>query len=54
MRQPAFAISVGDESAFVRKMAQGFGISEEEVGRMESWVERQLQLAREAESFWTG
>jgi hypothetical protein len=44
----------GDESAFVRRMAQGFGVSEDEVRRMESWVERQLQLAREAESFWTG
>ena len=44
----------GDESAFVRKMAQGLGIAEDEVRRMESWVERQLQLAQEAERFWAG
>jgi uncharacterized tellurite resistance protein B-like protein len=43
-----------DESAFIRKVAAGLGVGEDEVRRMESWVERQLALAQEAERFWSG
>jgi uncharacterized tellurite resistance protein B-like protein len=41
------------ENEFVRNAAAQLGISEAEVRAMESWVERQLALAQEAERFWT-
>jgi uncharacterized tellurite resistance protein B-like protein len=41
-----------EESEFVRRMAAGLGISEQEVGEMEDWVMRQLALAQEVERFW--
>ena len=43
-----------EESGFVRKMASSLGVSDEEVKAMESWVERQLALALEAERLLNG
>lgn len=40
------------ESLFLRDLAGRLGVKEDELQRMESWVERQNQLAREAEEFW--
>ena len=43
-----------EESGFVRKMASSFGLSDGDVQAMESWVERQLALAQEAERLLNG
>ena len=43
-----------DESQFIHRAADAFGVSRDEVRRMESWVTRQLALAQEVERFWTG
>ena len=42
-----------EENAFVQKVAQGLGVSTEDVAAMESWVTRQLALAQEVERFWS-
>jgi hypothetical protein len=41
-----------EESAIIRQAAKTWGFPEDRVARMESWVEKQLALAQEAESFW--
>lgn len=41
-----------EESQFIRSVAAAFGVTEERIAQMESWVQRQLQLAVEAEQFW--
>ncbi len=41
-----------EESAFVSNLAEHLGLTEDQVRAMESWVSRQIALAREAESFW--
>jgi hypothetical protein len=41
-----------EESQFIRNVATAFGVPNERVEQMESWVQRQLQLALEAEQFW--
>jgi len=41
-----------EESQFIGKAAAAFGVPDERVAQMESWVQRQLQLALEAEQFW--
>lgn len=41
-----------EESAFINDVAKALGISCDEVKAMEVWVEKQLGLAQEAESFW--
>ena len=41
-----------DESPFIRDVASRLGVSHDDVMKMESWVERQLALAQEAEAFW--
>jgi uncharacterized tellurite resistance protein B-like protein len=40
------------EDAFVRRVAEAFGVPEEELTAMQSWVERQVALARDVERFW--
>jgi hypothetical protein len=40
------------ESELIRNLAGQFGVAEEEVIRMEGWVQRQLALAQEVEGFW--
>jgi hypothetical protein len=37
------------ENAFINTLAERWGVPAEEVAQMESWVQRQLALAREAE-----
>jgi uncharacterized tellurite resistance protein B-like protein len=40
------------EKAFVKEMAETFGISEEELDRIDEWVVRQVALLYEANEFW--
>jgi hypothetical protein len=40
------------ENAFIHDAAAAWGIADEEVDRMESWIQRQQGLIAEAESFW--
>lgn len=40
------------ESEFIHEAAAAWGIPQEEVARMESWIQRQQSLIAEAESFW--
>lgn len=41
-----------EESHFVQKIGRTFGVSDEELQAMESWVTRQMALAQEVERFW--
>lgn len=41
-----------EESAFVKHMAEGFKVSEDEILQMESWVVRQIMLTREVTHFF--
>ncbi len=41
-----------EENEFVGRLASAFGMREEKVRAMESWVTRQLALAQEVEQFW--
>jgi uncharacterized tellurite resistance protein B-like protein len=40
------------EKAFVKEMAESFGITEEELDRIDEWVVRQVALLYEANEFW--
>lgn len=42
-----------EESEFVGRLASAFGMREEKVRAMESWITRQMALAQEVEQFWT-
>jgi len=42
-----------DENAFVSKVAKGLGVGDEELRRMEDWVERQVGLAKDVQEFWS-
>ncbi|HTE18185.1 MAG TPA: TerB family tellurite resistance protein [Armatimonadota bacterium] len=41
-----------EESHFVQKIGRTFGVSDEQLQAMESWVTRQMALAQEVERFW--
>ena len=40
------------ENAMIREVAKGLGVEDSVLTRMESWVMRQMDLAREAEAFF--
>jgi tellurite resistance protein len=42
-----------EENAFVRETAAKFGFSTAELEKMQLWVEKQIALVQEAESFWS-
>jgi uncharacterized tellurite resistance protein B-like protein len=41
------------EKAFVNEMAESFGITEDELDRIDEWVVRQVALLYEANEFWS-
>jgi len=41
-----------EENAFVRRVAESFGVSQGDLDRMEDWVKRQLRLAQDVQQFW--
>lgn len=43
-----------EESALLKRIADGFGVSAQDLEAMDDWVRRQLALAEDVQKFWMG